>query len=328
MVTETVEFAKNLKGKGVAGFVNAVLRRFVRERERITLPEEPLKRLSVSCSFPRWIVERWAGRFGTEKTESLLRLQNEPPRFTLRVDTGKTTVADAVRELEALGVHAEQGKLLENALSVDRLAPVLGSRMFREKLVIIQGETSQLVASAFGGNAGRLVLDACAGLGTKTMQIRAAMPASTVVAMDNDMGRLGKMADKSLTVAGDGLHAPFRAGLFDTILVDAPCSSLGIIRKHPEIKWRRKEDDIIEFGKYQLDLLRSLWDNLRAGGRMIYSVCSFEEEETVGVLDRFRAEKEFTLEKPFPFSDREDYYLSLPQETGMDGFFIARLVKP
>ena len=105
---------------------------------------------------------------------------------------------------------------------------------------------------------------------------------------------------------------------------------MGIIRKHPEIKWRRREADIASFGNLQLDMLRRLWDNLRAGGRMVYSVCSFEPEETVEVLKRFHGEREFREEDPFPalFDRNKGPFLSLPQETGMDGFFIARLRKP
>ena len=118
-----------------------------------------------------------------------------------------------------------------------------------------------------------------------------------------------------------------KEGIFDTILVDAPCSSLGILRKHPEIKWRRRHRDIISFGNFQFTLLKSLWDNLARGGHMIYSVCSFEPDETVAVIEKFKKERQFVLENPLPFLFNKEYFLSVPHETGADGFFIAKMKK-
>ena len=328
VVMEAVEFVKQQKGVRIANFVNAVLRRFIREREGLVYPEGTVQRLSISHSFPEWLVRRWNRRFGPGDTEKLLALFNDPPQFTIRINPEKISREDVVSELEAEGIRTSPGKFLDSALHVDRLGPVLAGRLFREKLINVQDEASQLVASALLPREGDLILDACAGLGTKAAQIREFPSGPVVVAMDNDMGRLRLILEKTNVVAADALRAPFRKELFDIILVDAPCSSLGIIRKHPEIKWRRKKEDVIRFGNYQLDLLRSLWDNLRHGGRMIYSVCSFEPEETVEVLARFRKEKEVVVERPFPFSTSEEYHLSLPQETGMDGFFIARFRKP
>jgi 16S rRNA (cytosine967-C5)-methyltransferase len=144
------------------------------------------------------------------------------------------------------------------------------------------------------------------------------------------MGRLRLLGPEALRVRGDARASPFRNGAFDLILLDAPCSSMGIIRKHPEIKWRRNEADIAAFGNLQLDLLRRLWDNLRAGGHMVYSVCSFEPEETTEVIERFRGEKKFVEEDALPAlpNHGKGPFLSVPHETGMDGFFIARLKKP
>jgi 16S rRNA (cytosine967-C5)-methyltransferase len=327
VVKEAVEFAKKQKGAKVANFVNAVLRRFVREREQMTYPEDPVCRLSISHSFPEWIVERWRNRFGGKETERLLTLLNEPPSFAVRINLERISKEDVIRELKAQGIKPSPGKLLDSALRVDKLGPVLVSRLFEEKLVSIQDETSQLVTSAAEPGKDDLVLDACAGLGTKTGQLMESSAGPVIVAMDNDIRRLRLIPKKANVVAGDALRVPFRKGLFDIIVADAPCSSLGIIRKHPEIKCRRKKEDVIRFGNYQLDLLKSLWDNLRQGGRMVYSVCSFEPEETVEVLTRFGKEREIILERPFSFGANEGYYLSLPQETGMDGFFIARFRK-
>jgi 16S rRNA (cytosine967-C5)-methyltransferase len=128
-------------------------------------------------------------------------------------------------------------------------------------------------------------------------------------------------------VRGDILRLPFKRNAFDAILLDAPCSSLGIVRKHPEIKWRRTEDEILRFGVYQLALLRAAWGSLKQGGHCIYSVCSFEPEETLDVIRAFAAKEQFLLENPLPFLFNKEYFLSLPHETGVDGFFIAKLRK-
>jgi 16S rRNA (cytosine967-C5)-methyltransferase len=328
VVMEAVEYAKHLHGARTANFVNAVLRRFVREGDTLPLPENPGQRLSISQSFPGWLVNRWLSRFGYDETESLLALLNEPPQFTIRINLAGISKEEVIAELELRGIKTGEGKFLDSALHVDKLGPALKDRLFKEGLISVQDETSQLVARAVKPAPGDRVLDACAGVGTKTAQLRESFPGSVFVAMDRDMGRLAKMERKMNLVRGDGLKSPYRGDSFDIILLDAPCSSMGIIRKHPEIKWRRMGGDIAAFGDYQLDLMRSLWDNLKRGGSMVYSVCSFEPEETTGVLERFGKERDYRLENPLPGLIDGEYFMSLPQKTGMDGFFIARLRKP
>ena len=128
-------------------------------------------------------------------------------------------------------------------------------------------------------------------------------------------------------VGGDALKNPFKRGAVDSILLDAPCSSLGIIRKHPEIKWRRREQDVAAFGGVQREMIRSLGESLRRGGHLVYSVCSFEPEETTEVVEQVLSEGSFAREKALPGLIPDDYFLSLPHVSGMDGFFIARLRK-
>ena len=191
----------------------------------------------------------------------------------------------------------------------------------------VQDEASQLAGFSVQPKRGEIILDACAGLGTKTGQMIEQQGGSRIVAMDKEMRRLKLAPDTIDLIRGDAVDSPFRDEVFDAILLDAPCSSLGIIRKHPEIKWRRTEKEMARFGNYQLILLRSLWRTLKTGGHMIYSVCSFEPEETVSVIERFKKEEAFILENPPPFLFNKEYFLSLPHETTMDGFFIARLKK-
>jgi 16S rRNA (cytosine967-C5)-methyltransferase len=166
---------------------------------------------------------------------------------------------------------------------------------------------------------GELILDACAGQGTKTDQIAEVFPGVKVVAMDLDRRRLKSVRLTRCVVQADVLKNPFKRERFDSILLDAPCSSLGIIRKHPEIKWRRGEKDMTTLGSLQLQMIKSLSSNLKRGGFLVYSVCSFEPEETTDVVEQAKRDEGFIEDKKS--------FLSLPQQSGMDGFFIARLKK-
>jgi 16S rRNA (cytosine967-C5)-methyltransferase len=207
----------------------------------------------------------------------------------------------------------------------------LKDELFKKGFIHIQDEASQLAGLSTSTlvEKGGLVLDACAGSGTKTEQLKDVIAGAAVVAMDIEMKRLKLTASEIKRVKGDAVDSPFKDGVFDVILLDAPCSSFGIISKHPEIKWRRMEKDIAAFGNYQFNLLKSLWRKLKKGGCLVYSVCSFEPEETVNIVERFRKEESFMLENPLPFlfNKNMEYYLSFPHETAMDGFFIARLRK-
>jgi 16S rRNA (cytosine967-C5)-methyltransferase len=327
VVNETVEYAKKEKGVAVANFVNAVLRKAVKEGRHLPLPDHPEQRLSVAYSFPEWLVRRWLARLGERQTEALLSALNLTPEFSLRVDQNKMTQELVGEKIKEIGLTPHSGKLLNSAITVDRIGPLLNDKLFASRVIRVQDEASQLVGQAVAPGPGELVLDACAGLGTKTEQMLELYPEARFVAMDLRIGRLSAASQRLSIVRGDILHLPFKQNMFDAILLDAPCSSLGIVRKHPEIKWRRTEEEIPRFGAYQLALLSAVWGSLKQGGRCIYSVCSFEPEETLDVIRAFAREEQFLLENPLPFLFNKEYFLSLPHETGVDGFFIAKLRK-
>lgn len=320
VVKEAVDYAKAEHGVHVAGFVNAILRKYVNDTGHKAVP-------SVIHSFPEWLVKRWTKRFGSAQTRELLLALNTSPEFTLRVNENKIGMDEAIRKLENLSLTVKPGTFLKSALHVDRLSPLINDSILANKLVYIQDEASQLVAYALQAKSGSLVLDACSGVGTKTSNILDLTGGIRLIAMDNSMNRLRFMDRRAQMIQGDVFHSPFSDGTFDAILLDAPCSSLGIIRKHPEIKWRRKEKEIAGFGNRQYTMLKSLWGKLKTGGYLVYSVCSFEPEETLNVIEKFKDDKKFALEKPLPFLFNKEYFISIPHKTGMDGFFIARLKK-
>ena len=327
VVNEAVEYIKKEKGAAVANFANAVLRKAVSQGRQLPLPEVPEKRLSVAYSFPEWLVRRWLARLGEQETEALLSMLNTTPEFTLRVDQKKMTRELACEKIREKGLTPHDGKLLRSAITVDRIGPLLNDELLKSHTIHVQDEASQLVGQAVAPEPGQLVLDACAGLGTKTEQMIELYPEARFVAVDLRIGQLSPTSDRLSAVRGDVLHLPFKQKVLDVILLDAPCSSLGIVRKHPEIKWRRKEEEMLRFGAYQRALLGAVWGSLKRGGCCVYSVCSFEPEETLDVIRAFSGEQQFLLENPLPFLFNKEYFLSLPHKTGVDGFFIAKLRK-
>lgn len=338
VVNEAVEYTKKTEGRYAAGFVNAILRGFIRgfidnpetktkTSSVSTKPSVEIRNISTFYSFPEWIVKRWHERFGAEETEKLCLIMNTAPYFTLRIDERKMKVEDVAEYLEKKDIKTERGRYLETALYVERLTPVLRDNLFKKGIIFIQDESSQLAGISVQPADGDIILDACAGVGTKTRHIKEIADNINVFSMDINTHRLRLIDNKGKILKGDVLHHPFKQGSFDIILLDAPCSSMGIIRKHPEVKWRLKEKDIHNYGTLQLKMLNALWDSLKTGGYLIYSVCSFEPEETIAVIKSFGKQKEFILENPFPFLFNKEYFLSLPHKTDMDGFFIARLKK-
>lgn len=327
VVNEVVGFAKHRKGERKGRFVNAVLRRFLREDPLPPLNGNPAARLSTAYSFPHWLVTRWLDRFGEATTETLLGHLNTPPLFTVRFDEKAITCDEVTAALKAKGCEPEPSTVLPNAVKVGQVRRVLDDDLFRKGLLTIQDEASQIAGSAVQPKPDDLVLDACAGTGTKTRNITESCPQARIIAMDSDRDRLAWAGPAAPLVVGDATRPPFRPETFNHILLDAPCTSLGIIRKHPELKWRRSAEDIRRFSGLQRRMLNTLWGALRRGGSLVYSVCSFEPEETTDLVKIFAEDRDFVLEKPTPFLFNKEYLLSVPFETGMDGFFVVKMRK-
>lgn len=327
VVSETVEFAKKQHGRPVGNFVNAVLRRSLADKDRLPAPEDTLDRMAIDYSFPEWIVRRWISRFGPDDARNLLTFLNAEPEFCLRIDLERATRETVSTHFQARGIQTRNGLLLPCALYVNKLSPVLSDGLFKEGIIRVQDESSQLVALSVRPQRGMFILDAAAEPGTKSEHLLQLCPSSPIVAMDLHVDKMRSLAPRALLVRGDAVRNPFKKQVFDSILLDAPCSSLGVIQKHPEIKWRRREGDIAMFAGYQVRMIRALWENLRPGGGLIYSVCSFEPEETTEVIERLRGDLAFELEAPLPDLLGKVFHLSLPHLSGSDGFFLAKLIK-
>ena len=357
VVADTVELAREAGARRAAGFVNAVLRVLADRRRPFALPAAPptapvdagsvrdrraaLDYLAITLSHPRWLVERWLDRHGLEAAATWARFNNRPAPVTLRVNTARNTAAELRATLDACGVRTAETRLAPHGLVVTQ--GDLLSAPVAEGLFLVQEEASQLVVELARPAEGARVLDLCAAPGGKTVGLAGcAGPGGFVVAADLRPRRVALLASLlaragSQRIAIVRLDAtaplPFRA-VFDHVLVDAPCSGLGTLRRHPDIRWRRAPDDLAAFAKTQLDMLRRAAEAVRPGGRLIYATCSSEPEENEQVVARFLDDHpRFVPAVPDTAPavthvlDRNGHLRTLPFRDGVDAFFAAVLAR-
>lgn len=290
-VSTSVNLVKAEAGKGASGMANAILRRVLREGER-AMPEageDIAQHLAVRFSHPTWLVCRWLEEFGEERTRGLLAANQEAARTTLRSRNpgGRDTAIAALRDA---GIRAEAGRFAPAAIDID--APRGRLDDATSAGLVAQGEASQLVACLLAaGPRGRL-LDLCAAPGGKTEYLRDQIGSeATVLAADPARAGVRRLKARGLplVVRADGRQPPLRAGWFEGVLVDAPCSGLGTLRGHPEIRWRRTADDVARLAATQREILDVAARLVRPGGRLVYATCTLLSEENEDVRDSFLA---------------------------------------
>ena len=352
-VNDAVSLTRRAGKRSAAPLVNAVLRRVSRQRGRLPLPPRPatlgadaetLDYLSVTLSHPRWLIARWVARYGADAAEAWARFDNAPAALTLRANTLRTSVQDLGRALAARGVETAPARFAPDALVVTAGNP-LATPLAAQGLFVVQDEASQLVALMAGVAPGERVLDACASPGGKTTAMAATMEdRGLIVATDLRGRRMELLAE---TVARSGARSirlvranvsdplPF-APSFDCVLLDAPCSGLGTIRRDPDIKWRRTGPDELErLAQAQLRMFEQTAAVVRPGGRVVYSTCSSEPEENEAVVDRFLSRHGAFARGSPPVLPApvgalltpEGALRTYPFRDGLEAFFAAVLVK-
>jgi len=355
-VDESVELVKKYGKRSAAGLVNAVLRRAASdEARRKSCPEAPLLPADVPTaegwgmewSHPTWMVERWLEQFGEARSRALLKANNQAPQVCLRMNEG-ADVEEIAAELRKGGMKVEAGRWLRAALTVRGGNPA-ETEAYRRGEISIQDEASQMVGWLLGARKGERVLDLCAAPGGKTTTLARQVGATgRVVAADRHRQRLSVMrehlhrvgAERVELVALDGTEPlPFRRA-FDRVLVDAPCSGTGTLARNPEIRWRLKSEDLRDFHDRQVKLLWNALEQLKPGGRVVYSTCSLEAEENEHVLEEVlkRRPEARCVSGAAELSphlraagaeeqlfDRNGYFRTFPLEHGTDGFFAAVL---
>lgn len=347
-VHATVELAKTLAPRA-SGFINAVLRQADRERQNIRFPDpvnKPAAYLAAAWSEPAWLTARWLDQLGREEAEALARAMVEPAPFTIRANTLRTSRDELQARLAGEGITATPCRYSPDGVRVDTPTAIGRLASFREGLCTVQDESSQLAAIFLDPMPGERILDLCAAPGGKSTHLAQRMGNSgTILACDigarklrlieETAHRLGITIITTRPVDGTKPLTDLQGDGFDRILVDAPCSGLGVIRRNPEGKWWKSPDDIASLARTQRAILRNAADILPGGGTILYGVCSTDREETDAVVEDFLSDRgEFVVEdlrELFPdhrelFTDR-GFFRSWPHRHGMDGFFAARLKK-
>jgi 16S rRNA (cytosine967-C5)-methyltransferase len=338
-VSETVEGLKHLGLSRAAGFVNAVLRK-VSTVETIPLPPESelAEHLSIRESHPRWLVERWLTRYGRATTEAMLVASNEPPPVTVRANSRRTTRPELARLLSEAGLAPVSTPFSPVGLRIPSPGSVEALVGHAQGLFQIQDEAAQLVGLYAAVPEGARVLDACAAPGGKACQLA---ERGHVVALDLYPSKLAKIQTEArrlgvedrLEVLAHDATEPFPAsiGAVEAVLLDAPCTGLGTLRRHPELRWRRVPEDVHRLATLQRRLLERCQEQVPPGGLLVYAVCSTEPEEGQDQVELFlRSHPEFTAEPPPAFATLgwpswQGFLRTLPGPQGLDGFFAARL---
>ena len=348
-VNTSVEMAKTAGPAWLAGFVNAVLRKAAEQHTTIVYPDPKTDlqdALSVEKSLPSWLLRRWLKRWGQTAAELLCDVINVPPPITLRTNILKTSRQELAKALTPLvdrlypTTFAPDGLCLFNPrMPIAELGP------FREGWFSVQDEGAQLVSLALDPQPDEHILDACAGLGGKTSHIAQLMRnRGSIVAVDIDGRKLASLEADMLrqeiwigsTHQRDLLAPPAPNDLtgFDRILLDAPCSGIGVLRRNPDTKWSAKQANLKRHYKQQVNLLNVLAPLVKAGGLIVFAVCSCEPEENEEVVQAFlQNHPEFAIEQHFPglppqaatVVSPEGYVRTYPEHRDMDGFFCARL---
>ena len=348
-VNTSVEIAKSFASSRVPGFVNALLRKAAGEYEKIPFPD-PAKNLAyslaVSKSFPEWMIKRWLNRFGLKETEALCDAVNTIPPITVRTNSLRTTRDDLAKRLAGDVQQIENTTYSPDGIRfIKPNRPISEITAFKDGCFQVQDEAAQLVTCLLNPRPGDTVLDACAGLGGKTGHIAQMMKnTGRLLAMDNQDNKLQRLesAMKRLgisivTTCNYDLASPFDRQFsykgfsgFDRILLDAPCSGLGVLRRNPDAKWSISDNKLNSYKERQINFLNNLAQLVKPSGILVYAVCSTEPEENEEVVKGFlNMHSEFVVNNKleglpknvYSLVNQSRYFKTYPHINNMDGFF-------
>ena len=346
-VGETVNIAKGTRYSGLIPLINAILRK-ASTSSPAPLPDikqNPVSHLSLATSMPHWLVERLIAQRGTMEAEKILQSLNRPASLALRVNTLKTDREGLLAELDDLGIRARPGRICGHTVILETGTVPALLQPFRQGRCTVQDEGAQLISPFLEAKPGERVVDVCAAPGGKAGHLAQEMEnRGTVIAIDKHWGRLcmmkeslSRMGIRSIRpLTADALTLPrLLAFTPEKVLLDTPCSGTGVLRRHPEGKWKKDPARIEELAQLQLDLLQAASQTVSPGGKILYTTCSILREENEEVVDRFLSSADFRLtdlrerspELPNSlFTDRGELRI-WPHLHDCDGFYAALLVK-
>lgn len=342
-VYEAVEFIKRIRGEKFAGFVNAVLRNIIRTLDAIHYPnpdEESVQYLAVYYSHPVWMIKRWLTRFSKEELEKLLIANNEIPGLTLRINKLKIKPPEFLSLLDKQSVTYQGSSFIDYFIKVKSLSGISQLNIFQSGYFTIQDESAALPVLLLDPRPGERVIDMCAAPGGKTTFIAELMQnQGEILSVDKYESKLNmiKISCERLGIQNVKLlvsdATQLDSSLADKVLVDAPCSGLGTLRKKPDIKWKREAEDIPRLTKQQMILLENGARLVKPGGVLVYSTCTTEPEENGLLVKSFLAQHpEFIVDDASKFVNKsvvtEDGFIeTFPHRHHIDGSFSARLIK-
>lgn len=299
IINEAVEMTRR-EGKAVSGMVNGLLRNVERNRDRITYPDpsvDTVAYLAVFYSHPEWMVSRWLNRYGYEDTKRLLAFNNQGPPLAVRANLLKNDARELRTTLEEEGVKVQEGMVFNTSLLLESMPlPLFRLRSYKEGLFYVQGESAMLIPQCLSPQPNTLVYDFCCGVGGKTTHLAEIMgDRGTIMAFDIHQHKLDLLKTNCQRLGisivesreGDLFDLIRGLGQADAVLLDAPCSGLGVLRSRADLRWRKKEADIAVMSELQGQMLEQVARTVRSGGRLLYSTCSLEPEENQEVVERF-----------------------------------------
>ena len=349
VVNESVEIEKDNTiqdaPKRKAPLVNAVLRNILRHKEEFALPlklDDPVESVALNTSHPKWLIKRWLERFGKDEALMLARANNEIQPFSIRANTLRISRSELLNKLTENGVESEPTRFSPDGIMLKEMH-TYADLFFIHGLFTVQDEASQLITYLLDPGPGERVLDACAAPGGKTSHIAQLMrDDGEIIAVEKDPKRIVSL-EENLKLLGTRsakiMNADIKSmketdmGKFDKILLDAPCSSIGVIRKNPDVKYKYTAADLTRNGEKQLELLKTVSRFLAEKGRLVYSVCSIEPEEGEQVVREFlktasdfRIIEEVHPDFLHPFMEK-GFFKTYPHKYSMDGFFGVALCR-
>jgi len=342
-VTTTVDLVKQNRLGALAGFVNGLLRQYLRQAadsDPLRLPDEPIARLGIQHSYPDWLVKLWLEQFGLTEAEKLCAWFNQPPAIDLRINPLRTSIEQVEAAFAATEIRLSRIPHLPQALRLqDRTGAIDSLPGFTEGWWTVQDASAQLVGHLLDPQPGEVVIDACAAPGGKTTHLAELMQdRGKIWACDRAASRLKKVQQNASrlhlqaieTLAADSRDLPQFMGQADRVLLDAPCSGLGTLHRHADARWRQTPETVNELIHLQAELLRQAATWVKPDGVLVYATCTLHPQENEAIVRAFlESHTEWRLQTPdqslAEFTSPEGWLKVLPHQQQMDGFFMARL---
>ncbi len=342
-VNETVNLVNEFDKKS-SGFVNAILRNVIRQKETIAKVDitDNIMYLSTKYSYKPWMIKNWVEKFGQEFTEDLLDANNEKPSIYIRVNTLKTTREELMSKLSDMNIKCFKVSTLEEAIRVENLKNIENNKLFKDGLFTVQDISSMIVGKIVNPKENSRVLDICSAPGGKTTHLATIMNNTGHIVSRDIFEHKIKLINATANRLGlTNIEAQcFDASVldndnidkFDYVLADVPCSGLGIIRRKPEIKYKEKAD-LKELPSIQSKILKNASKYVKIDGVLVYSTCTIQDVENIDIINAFLKENDNFKLVPIDavnvdVDNQDKGYLKIyPHIHGMDGFFIAKLIR-